>query len=252
MIRSLLNNLSNQAKRAIIAVALIAGLMLLPGCKRDEVSDWDLYYRYFPVEEGHWVLYQVDSIAYNKLQDTVIAYNYLVRETLGECYNDLEGHQWQKISHEVLWDSVAGWQNGAVFSQKRTRGTAERLENNLRFIRLVFPFRNYTYWKGNSYIHYDDLFNCNFYGDWDYRYKDLFVDQTISDKGFDSVVVVQQIADSGLVCKSLGIEMYAPGIGLIYKQVERLTTQQSSSDPFCIKAEDGYILRYSILDWKKD
>lgn len=227
-------------------------MLLVSGCSKTSEQEWDHFYNYFPATEGHWVIYQVDSVAYNKLLDTVIHYSYFVRETIGESFTDLSGQQWQRIDHEIRHDSSSAWLINAAYAQTLGKRTAERTENNLRFIKLIFPFRTQTYWQGNSYINYQDIFNCNFYGDWNYQYKELFVERTVNVHTFDSVVVVQQVADSGLICKSLAVEMYAPGIGLIHKRVERLTTQNTSSDPFYMKAEDGYILIYNIIDWRRD
>ncbi|MFO7723702.1 MAG: hypothetical protein R6V49_10825 [Bacteroidales bacterium] len=233
-------------------VHLVFLLLIFAGCSKTGEYNWDAQYRYFPMEEGHWVVYEVDSTAYNKLQDTVIRYHYFVRQTIGTTFTDLSGQTWRRVDHEVSPDSLGGWTITAASARKITRRNAETLEDNLRVIRLTFPFKKFTYWHGNSQINYEDPFNCNFYGDWQFQFRELFVPQTVSGLNFDSVVTVQQVADSGLICKSFVNEMYAPGVGLIYKHVERLTTQNTGSDPFYIKAEDGYILTYRIVNWKRD
>jgi hypothetical protein len=221
------------------------------GCSKSEQEDGDFQYRYFPLDEGYWVVYEVDSVAYNKLKDTVIHYRYYVKETIGGEFTDLSGEVWRRIDHEVSTDSLGGWIVTGASARKISRRTAETIEDNLRVTRLIFPFKKFTYWYGNSRINYDDPFNCNFYGDWQFQFKELYMPQMVSGFVFDSVVTVQQVADSGLICKSLVNEMYAPGIGLIYKHVERLTTQNTASDPFYLKAENGYILTYRIINRKK-
>jgi hypothetical protein len=236
-------------KKLIIPI-LIA--LFSVGCTRQDQPDWDYCYRYFPADEGHWVVYQVDSTAWNKLQDTVISFSYQVRESICGTWTDLTGAEWKTINHDVRKDDSAECNPSATAAQKVTRGTAEKIENNLRFIKLTCPFRKFIYWPGNSYINYDDVYNCNYLGDWLYQYKELFTSRDIEGNKFDSVVVVQQVADSGLICKNLAVEMYAPGIGLIYKHTERLTTQKTSNEPFNVKAESGYIVTYNIIDWRKD
>lgn len=238
-------------KRLLLCISF-ALLLVVSGCRKTSQPDWSIYYDYFPVEEGHWIIYQVDSIAYNKLLDTVIEYSYYVRETIGESFTDLASQQWQRIDREIRHDTTASWVPDATFAQRRTRGVAERFENNLRFIKMIFPFRKFTYWQGNSYINYNDPLNCNFYGQWDYQYRDLFITEEVNGHQFDSIVVIQQVADSGIICKSLVTEMYAKNIGLVHKNIERLTTQNTSSEPFYMKAEEGYILTYKILDWRRE
>ena len=236
-----------------VCVAIVVTIILVvSGCTKTSQPDWNIYYDYFPVDEGHWIIYRVDSIAYNKLLDTVIEYNYYVRETIGESFTDLADQQWQRIERGIRHDTTAGWIPDAVFAQRRTISVAERSENNMRFIKMIFPFRKFAYWQGNSYINYNDPLNCNFYGPWDYQYKELFIPQEVNGHQFDSVVIVQQVADSGLICKNLVTEMYAKNIGLVHKRIERLTTQNTSSAPFFVRAEEGYILTYKIVDWRRE
>lgn len=236
--------------KQLLTILLIAGVF--GGCTKTKQPDWSHYYHYFPVNEGFWVVYQVDSIAYNPLMDTVMSYQYLVKETIGEEFTDLSNEVWQRIHHAVKRDSAGPWELSAAYAQKQTKQSAQKIENNLRFIKQIYPFQRFKSWSGNSYIHYDDMFFCNFYGDWNYQYRELYTAKTAGSHAFDSVIVIQQVADSGLICKSLAVEHYAPGVGLIYKHVERLTTQNTSPDPFYLKAEQGYILTYTIIDWKRD
>jgi hypothetical protein len=226
-------------------------LLLLAGCTKTKHPDDAWHYRYFPSEEGHWVIYEVDSTAYNLLVDTVITYSYRVRETVGESYNDLTGTPWNKVWHEVMRDTSSGvWSAGPTGALMRSKRTAEKLEQNHRFIKLTFPIKRFATWHGNSYIHYDDEYNCNYLGNWNYRYTDVFVSRQVGALVFDSVVVIQQVADSGLVCKNVAIEWYAPGIGMIYRHQERLATQNTSPLPWHEKAEWGHILTYRIIGWK--
>jgi hypothetical protein len=225
-------------------------MLMFAGCNKSEQPDWSHYYRYFPMDEGHWVIYSVDSTSYNKLQDTVIHYHYLVRETLADEIPDLTGTHWRRVIREEMRDTATGiWQISAVNSQKINRSTAEKTEQNLRFIKLIFPLKKFITWKGNSYINYDDPYNCNFLGEWQFQYSELYHPLTINQHTFDSVVTVTQVADSGLICKNLAIESYAPGIGLIYKHTERLTTQNTDPDPFWMRAEQGFIVTYRISGW---
>ncbi|HRZ43113.1 MAG TPA: hypothetical protein P5228_10475 [Bacteroidales bacterium] len=230
---------------------LISILALLSGCSKEKTTDWEPYYAYFPTTAGHWVFYRVDSTAYNALQDTVIDYTYWVKETILDQFTDLEGLEWQRIDREIYTDTAQNPMQGEIVAQRRSKNTAERIENNLRFIKLSFPFRKFSYWQGNSYIHYDDPWNCNFWGEWEFKYQDLFFTGNIGVNSFDSLVRVMQVADSGLVCKNLWEEIYAPGIGMVYRHTERLTTQKSSPDPFYLKAENGFIVTYTLVDRKQ-
>lgn len=236
-----------------LVVLLGVTLFMINGCSEtSEPPDWGYMYHYYPLQEGHWTIYQVDSVAYNSLLDSVKTYRYYIKEEMGPLFTDLSGNQWTRVKADYSTDTTSGWSPLADYAQRITTQTAERFENNLHFIKMVFPFKKFSLWLGNSYIHYDDYFNCNFLGDWQYQYRELYASKTILGNTFDSVVVIQQVADSGLICKNLAMEMYAPQIGLIYKYIERLTTQKTTSDPFWMRAEDGYILTYQLIDWKQN
>lgn len=237
--------------RITIIAAILTFMLSLFNCSKNDISVPMPGNHYFPIKEGFWVEYHVDSIAYNSLQDTVIKYNYILRETIGSSFEDIAGNKWHRVYRQTKTDISGNFSPAGVVAHKISHQTAERIENNLRFIKLAFPFRINKQWNGNSYINYDDHFFCDFYGDWDYKYKELFQKKEINDIRIDSVVVVQHVADSGLICKNHIVEMYAPNIGLVYKKVERLTTQSTSSEPFYKRAEDGYIVEYSVLNWKK-
>jgi hypothetical protein len=227
-------------------------VLVFAGCNKSEQPDWSHFYRYFPMDEGHWVVYSVDSTSYNKLLDTVIHYHYRVRETLADELPDLSGTLWRRVIREEMRDTSSGtWQISGVNAQKVNRSSADKLEQNQRFIKLIFPFRKSLFWKGNSYIHYEDPYNCNYLGEWNFQYTDLYHQATLFQQMFDSVITIRQVADSGLICKNLAVEQYAPGIGLIYKHTERLTTQNTSADPFWIRAEQGFIVTYRITGWGK-
>lgn len=226
--------------------------LIVAGCNKTEKPDWAHFYTYFPMEEGHWVSYSVDSTAYIKLLDTVIHHHYRVRETLANEFPDLTGTMWRRVIREEMRDTASGiWQITGVSAQKANRSTAEKTEQNQRYIKLIFPFKRNIYWKGNSYINYDDPYNCNYLGDWPFQYSELYHQANYAGHHFDSVVTIRQVADSGLICKNLAVEQYAPGIGMIYKHTERLTTQKTTSDPFWKRAEQGFIVTYRIMEWSK-
>ncbi len=241
--------------KGLITIGFTVVLLLLLiwiGCSKTKHPDTDWQYRYFPTDEGHWVMYEVDSTAYNMLIDTVITWRYLVRETIREKYADPSGTYWHRVHHEVMRDTSSGvWKSGPTGALMRSKNTAEKREGNHHFIKLTFPIRPFATWKGNSYILYDDVHNCNYLGSWDYRYTDVQVSRSVGEHLFDSVVVVQQVADSGLVCKNLAIEWYAPGVGMIYKHNERLASQNTAPVPWKERAEWGHIVTYRIIDWRR-
>ena len=69
---------------------------------------------------------------------------------------------------------------------------------------------------------------------------------------FDSTLAVLQQYDSSAINITSSIEKYAKNIGLVYKELRFLKSQNNIGLPWEERAEQGYILRMSIIDYGKD
>lgn len=52
--------------------------------------------------------------------------------------------------------------------------------------------------------------------------------------------------------KTFAKEVYARGIGMVYKEWWHLETQKIVDDPWLEKAEKGYIIKMQIIDYGKE
>lgn len=126
-----------------LVVLLGVTLFMINGCSEtSEPPDWGYMYHYYPLQEGHWTIYQVDSVAYNSLLDSVKTYRYYIKEEMGPLFTDLSGNQWTRVKADYSTDTTSGWSPLADYAQRITTQTAERFENNLHFIKMVFPLKN--------------------------------------------------------------------------------------------------------------
>ncbi len=237
----------NMIKTAL-AITVSVVIMMQICCTKKDLPENPYYYDYFPIITGSWIVYDVDSIVYDELNNRVDTFYFRIRETVKEKYIDNTGAIAYRVVQEKKRDTLA-WHVNRVISHKRDKRTAERVEEGLRYIKLVFPVRPYTSWKGNAYITYDDPWHCNFLGDWEYEYMSINEPYAINGFLFDSSLVVQQVADSGLICKNYAVEVYAKNVGLVYKYTERLTTQKITPEPFYLRAENGFIVTYSLVNY---
>lgn len=199
-------------KYSLLIIVLIAAVA---GCKKPE-TDFeaiDLGYNYFPTKNGWFIDYEVDSISHNITVDTT---HFFLREKMTEDFIDEEGQvAWtlERYKKNQLQDT---FELTDVWVQKRTTTSAEKVEENQRFIKLVFPVEENDTWNGNAYNSMDP---------WNYRYTNVGDPYEIDFFDFPNTVTVNQRNNINLVDQEVAYEVYADGIGLIYKSLKDLEYQ---------------------------
>jgi hypothetical protein len=184
-------------------------------CKKNEpdVSAIDLGYEYFPNISGKYIEYEVDSIHYSAENDTT---HFFLREEYAEDFVDGEGQAAVRIERYKRTSADEPWILKDVWSQKRTTTTAERIEENQRFVRLVFPVSPDATWDGNAYNSMDT---------WEYEYQEITEPFEYEGLTFPNTLKVQQRNNINLVDQEEAYEYYAKGIGLVHKRLMDLNFQ---------------------------
>ena len=168
----------------------------------------DLGYNYFPADIGVWVVYDVDSIVYNDFTDSVETYNYQIKEIVESAFIDGEGRETRRLERYIRLTDTLPWSINDVWFANRTASRAEKVEENVRFIKLIFPVKNGALWNGNA---------ANTLGNRDYQYVETNVSMAVGGILFDSVLtVLQRDEDLGIV-KNYFLEKYAKNAGMVYK-----------------------------------
>lgn len=218
----------------------------------------DYPYAYFPLEDGKYVVYQVDSIIYNETfaNDTT---SWQVKEKITDTFYDLEGRlnyvieRSRRLSDTALWEEVDVWYAAQI------DGKIEKVENNLRFIKLSAPLRNDLRWDGNAYLGgLDDIpfdYECNrlsYYEGWDYTYQSIEQPFVANGINFPNTVTVIQQGDSNLIWFDYAKEIYAEDVGLIYKEFYHYYTQDFSCPtcPWNERVQCGYSVRMELIDYQ--
>ena len=215
---------------------------MLAACKKDEPAEVDLGYDYFPQNLGHWIEYQVDSMRVQLVSGNVLdtaLYSYPLREVLVENITDAEGRPAQRVVR-YLRDANNTWLPKDVWWQTRDNVRAERSEENLRRIKLVFPPREGTEWNTNA-TNIEDEFGLE-YGE---------VDQPFSVNGmsFDKTVSVVGTFQNNFVNTRNYLERYARGVGMIYHEMDSINTQISNFNPLTYSIYNRWYVRYTITGY---
>ncbi|MFN8275978.1 MAG: hypothetical protein U0T84_00710 [Chitinophagales bacterium] len=222
-------------KRIVLIGFIGVGLLLLAACKKTNyefASDYLLDYA--PNNVGHYVVYDVDSIRYKfilpstQLVDTI---RYQLKEELTDTFYDNLGRMVQRLEVSRRSTSVDAWSLDRVWYSYRSGTVYEKVENDWRFIKLVFPPLNGVTWSGNSYLPANDTTEDAFkvFANWKYEYADVNTPGVINGLQFDSTLTVNEVNEENLIDKKKSVARYARQVGLIYKEWQLINKQDVTS-----------------------
>lgn len=224
---------------------------------------------YYPIEEGRYKVYQVDSIVYDEYNCAIVQSQFQIKEETGVAIQDGEGATAHRVKRYYRETAADPWVLVGIWTEKLEQQQIQRVENNQRMIKVVFPVETGKTWDGIVYIRRDTLVPIrggaiDLYKDWtDFEYGtvgSLYID-TVSNTSYSDAVQVTQVDKTNNIERRYATEVYAKGIGLVYKEMRILDSQcrvprctgpsdiaSCLSTPWYIKAEKGFILKQSLLE----
>jgi len=209
-----------------IIYTVIALCFIVASCKKTETYT-DEGKNYFPLTAGKQVVYDVDSIYYNDFTCTVDSFFHQMRWTVGDTFRDATNRLAYYINVDIRDNDSDVWKIHRVYAAIPTPSSLELTENNLNYIKLIFPVTENTTWKGNSKIStstepYQYLF------DWDYTYENAGLPFDNGIQSFDNTVTVAEHDEilndpdtqpGDYATKTFAKEVYAKDVGLIYREM---------------------------------
>ncbi len=226
------------------------------GSKYEDYKIDDSGKRYFPLEVGNTWTYSVDSIIYDNQGLEVDTFHYTIKEVVTDSFVDGAGETNYTISRYKKdgenWVENQGWYG--LLTEKH----AIRIEDNLRFIKMIFPVQKDVCWDGNSFIDSENIIvkiagePIKMYDNWRYGYVQVDTSLTINGIEYNSVHTVVECDTENRLNRRFSEAKYAENVGLVYRKMIILDTQNSSNtEPWEEKAEQGFILEQSLLSFKK-
>jgi hypothetical protein len=230
--------------------AVITVAVLFSSCDKTEDLVIDYKHDYYPDKMGHYVVYDVDSVVFDNFSDTSDTLRYQRKYVVDSTFVDNIGRDAFRLIRYYRPDSTQSWTLTDVWWAVKENNVLEVVEENQRFVKLLFPPKEGQQWQGNKYL-VDSLDGNWWYwelGEWDYTVTDVDVPATINGMTFDSTVTVMQQSDSTLIVKVISEEQYAKGVGLVYKKFSALEKRQDISRPWS-NPEGGFILTMRIVEY---
>lgn len=214
---------------------LFIGLVLF-SCKKD-ADDYvapEIGHKYAGLTLGKYVVYDVDSLFYDDFTATVDTAIYQIKELVAEAYTDLEGEEAFKINRYRRDHDTLSWVLIDVWNAKLTQTNFQKAEENVRFVKLIFPVRDGKVWNGNA---------MNNMPEWEYEYTVVYNAESIGGNSLAKVLTVNQLENLNLIEQQQFIEKYAENVGLVYKKSKDLVRDNLSS-PW-----RGYEITYTLKSY---
>jgi hypothetical protein len=215
-------------------ILLIALLAFAYSCKKSEQETINMGYNYFPLETNNYSVYQVDSIVWDDYNSTIDTFNYQVKLLIDSQYYDNENrlsYRWKKFTKT----DTTQWAFNTNYSLTITNERLESVQENMRYIKLIFPVIAGSNWDYNS-LNIDDAA--------DSQYSDVDYESTILGIKNDSCLTVTYNEEVDLIQEVIYEEKYARNVGLFYSRhtnKRKLTT-----------GLQGYSVVYQLLEYGKE
>lgn len=192
----------------------ISCALVLSACKKKENTTPQLYFDYFGLVKGRYIDYSVTEIQHDVDQSIQHDTNtYFLRTVIGDTIMDNQGRAAFKFIRYKRQDSQSPWLKTDIWTAIIEDSKAELVEENQRLIKLVFAPTLTKEWNTNQYNMLPEL-NC--------FYRDIHVFQNIGATSFDSTLVVEQENVFSMIDHRRKFEVYAKGVGLVYKHFRDL------------------------------
>jgi len=235
---------------------LLLSILLVSCSKESETITQDTVKDLYPLSVGKVFVYRLDSTSLN-LGKFSTAY-YLEKDSVVSTFKDNLGRNGY-VFYRYLTDTALSvpYHYADTYYAVVTDKRVEIVDSyNRRFVPLSNPVSFSNSWLGNSYLDYSQLSitaNTNYDG-WNYQYTSVNEPYTVLKGTFPNTYTVLQKADSSGVfnpstinSKTYSVEVYAKGVGLIYKYFDDYFYQITPQPAY----EDGsYSIKMNLVDYK--
>ena len=246
-----------------ISIILLIVACLFAACKdsSDTIElDLDYGYEYFPLEIGKYRSYQVDSFIFDSTAQGIVidTSRSYIRETYIDTLRDNSGRLTYLVERAHKRNLQDAWQVTDIWQEVKTERQAERIEENLRFIKMTFPLQEGNLWNGNLFIDERTIIpvageSIEIFKNWSYEVDELNTSFAVNDMTFDDVAILFQADNENAIELRYSEEKYARNVGLISREMRILDTQFINPTlPWEEKAQKGFIMEMTMIDHNWD
>ncbi len=191
-------------------IVIILGIFLFVACDNIN-SNLSLSQdggKFFYPKIGQSLVYDVEDTQY-ELTGKFTVKTYQLKEVNVSTFKDLEGKEALRIERYRRENDSQKWVIDSIFTAKKEIDKVLKTENNVTYVKILFPIKEGLKWNGNAY---------NSFGNDVYEMKKVNQFFQTNGRKFDNTFTVIQQNDSTLVDLKRRIEIYAENIGMIYQE----------------------------------
>ena len=224
--------------RLRVFAGLLSGSILLAACSEKLVEyNPPLPEEYYPMQVGDRFTYRLDSTVLTQFGRDTTVRSYRIKDSVAEQFTDSRSRTAFRIQRSIQpLDGSTPFRNSETFVVAlEGNDWIEYIENNLRFMKVRAPLETGFAWKAHSFIETGSLQSpVRYLADWEYTYTDIGGPATILGKTYpNSVTILQrdEVFPEGPFNPNFfkqydfGMEIYAQGIGLIYRNFDHKVWQ---------------------------
>jgi len=235
-----------------IFLVLAIGASALFSCKKVHQSNTDPTRNYFPLKQGKYVTYAVDSIYYDRVSGTSVESHSQLKYAITDTFTDAK----RRLSY--IMDVYYRPYDGADFAPSRVIILTPQVDSlfyfqdGTQFNKLVFPIKEGFTWMGNTHVQVQDTM-FSYFKNWRYQYQNVHLNYFNGFVNFDNTVTVieddennnyQNVDSLPSGYKTYAKEVYAYNVGMIYKE----WTHYTFGSPDTTHNRNGYTVVMRAID----
>jgi hypothetical protein len=231
------------------AAACIFGILVFfVGCTKKTTAPAEIKGpEYYPLTEGRFVVYEVDSTVYGEIPRDTTVTRYLIKEKIAGTFTDNEGHEAYRLERYfkmyqagTSYDSL-DWKIKEVWMVNKNATSLQVQERNTRYTKLIFPVQENARWNGNAYNSGEELL---------YQYEYIDRVETINGVSLERVLKVKQKEYRTLISYESHYEKYAAGVGLAERGITAIYSNSIiPGQPVEKRIENGLVYRQILLNY---
>lgn len=205
---------------------LLSAFVVMSACNRNDDDGIvpQIGTQYFPLKLGSTWVYKVDSIAYddNGPTQAIDTFYYQYKEEITEVQTDDMGQPLYVIGRYFRQHDSDTWQQVRNYAAQVIDNKAQRVEENTRYVKLVFPLKSRNTWNGNM---------LNAQGNQMYKLIEFEYPYNFQSSTYKSVKV-EQANTLNFIEEIKRYERFAENIGMVELLYDSLNTQTTGTKGF--------------------
>jgi hypothetical protein len=230
-------------KKNSLFFILSSFLMLINACKKDSTLEPGRWYdEYFPAVAGTYITYACDSLVYNNFTNEIDTFNFLIKEYYESAFTDNAGRPALRLERWKQEHPDSTWFIKDVWFVVKTKEKVEKIEEDFRLTKLVFPVRQNKEWDANAL----NVLNPRIF-----EYDNIHQPFNVLNQNFDSTVTTINTDPANLVNEYRNTEVYGLNKGLIYRSFVdvQLRTDTLLSLPWYERIRTGVIFTMKAVEF---